>query len=92
MRCNRFMSALAARITGPTNLLQSRSEQALATWIAGFVADGTGYIGLADWIEAVADKAIAKSRRLKSDATLCELWQNAPLGARLNHDGEGPRA
>ena len=54
-----------------------------------YCLDRNGHIGLADWIEAEDDEdAVKEARRLRPDASICEIWLNNRLVARLNHEGE----
>ena len=54
-----------------------------------YCLDGAGHIGLADWIEADTDEqAIARSRELRPEANICELWHKERLVARIDQDGK----
>ena len=47
--------------------------------------DGTGRIGLAEWVDAADDQdAIRQARVLKQHALKCEVWERNRLVARLN--------
>ena len=49
--------------------------------------DGSGHIGLADWLEVPTDQdAIEEAHRLKRTAAKCEIWQGARLIAALSPD------
>jgi hypothetical protein len=53
-----------------------------------YCLNGGGQVGLADWIEAPGDEeAIAKARKLRPDASKCEIWRDKCLVATLSDQG-----
>jgi hypothetical protein len=53
-----------------------------------YCLDGAGHIGLAEWIEASTDEeAVAEARKLRPDASKCEVWLKERLVAKLDSAG-----
>lgn len=50
-----------------------------------YCMDGTGKIGLADWLEAEDDyDAVRQARKMKTDTLKCEVWQGTRLVRSLD--------
>ena len=57
-----------------------------------YCLDGAGKIGFADWFEAAGDEAaIVEARRIRPDASGCEVWHRERMIARTNAEGRFER-